>query len=216
MDQLTRDTEQQLETAERMLATTAGFDGTVNGTTVDELVQMISDYNSTIAALVSTAQHLLGDLMTDRVEAHDIWANISALETHVQELLGNASLAKNTTDAVESLLGQLEQQRVDLRRNLTRLSEVVMDLRRELRLVNSSLVNVSRDTAVANSSVVDLESQLNYLRSHTNVVLSLTRQLNGSIESARQASQNLVENTINILVGLTLTLTHTHTPESVK
>lgn len=59
MDDLTRDTEQQLITAGQMLQTTGAFDGTVNGTTVDELLHQILYYNTTITNLVYSAFHLL-------------------------------------------------------------------------------------------------------------------------------------------------------------
>ena len=202
MDELTRDTEQQLVTAEQMLARTAAFDGTVNGITVDELVRQIADYNRTVAILFSTAQYLLNSLHRDQEEARGIWSNISALESDIQDLLSDSSLVENSTDAIEYLLNHLDQQRVGLRQNLTQLSEMAMSLTEELWRINGSVVNVSRDTAEASASTEGVKSQLAALRSQVDYVLDLTRQLNNSIETVREASQRLVELTSTIVVSL--------------
>ena len=204
MDEVTRDTEQQLLTAGQMLATTAAFDGTVNGVSVNELVQQISHYNRTIAALVSSAQNLLTELGQDFTQATDVWTNISALETTIQELLGDSNVTESHLETVESQLEQLDQQRGDLRLNLTHLFDLTMELTRQLTRLNGSVANASRDSDGASVSGEELASQLAALRSQTDMVLDLARELNASIQTTREASQHLVENYTTIIVSLPL------------
>ena len=201
MDGLTRDTEQQLATAEQMLATVAEFDGTVNQTTVNDLVQQISFYNSTIASLVSSAQLLLNELVADQTQAHVVWVNISAEERSIHELLENVSLAEDRISTVESLVAQFEQRREDLRSNLTDLSVEALSLGDRLAALNDTLRSASIDSSDAYSSVDELRSNLTALRSQTDYVLNLTRHLNTSIETTSAASQTLEENTRELLVG---------------
>ena len=201
MDGLTRDTEQQLATAEQMLATVAEFDGTVNETTVNDLVQQISFYNSTIASLVSSAQLLLNELVADQTQAHVVWVNISAEERSIHELLENVSLAEDRISTVESLVAQFEQRREDLRSNLTDLSVEALSLGDRLAALNDTLRSASIDSSDAYSSVDELRSNLTALRSQTDYVLNLTRHLNTSIETTSAASQTLEENTRELLVG---------------
>ena len=200
MEEVARDTEQQLLVAGLMLANTAAFDGTVNGVTVNELVQVIAHYNSTVAALVATAQNLLTELGEDQSEATSTWTDISALETTIQELLGNSTLAQGHLDLVESDLDDLDQQRANLRMNLTHLSELAMDLTTQLTRLNSSVANASRESVDVKASAEELRVQLVALRSHTDLVLELARQLNVSIEATWEATQFLVENYTTTLV----------------
>ena len=201
MEEVARDTEQQLLLAGLMLANTAAFDGTVNGVTVNELVQEIAHYNSTVAALVATAKHLLTEVEEDQSEATSTWTDISALETTIQELLGNSTLAQGHLDLVESYLEELDQQRANLRMNLTHLSELAMDLTTQLTRLNSSVANASRESVDVKASAEELRIQLVALRSHTDLVLELTRQLNVSIETTWEATQFLVENYTTTLVS---------------
>ena len=191
-------------TAAQMLANTAAFTGMVNGVTVDELVQQIARYNSTIATLVATAQHLLIELGEDYAEAINIWANISVLEASIQEF--NSTVTQSHLDAVESYLEYLDQQRANLRMNLTHISEVAMDLTEALTRLNSSVANASRDSGGTSTSFEVFRSQLDALRSHTDSVLELAKQLNASIETTREASQYLVENYTTIVVSLPMCL----------
>ena len=202
MEEVARDTEQQLLVAGLMLANTAAFDGTVNGVTVNELVQMIAHYNSTVAALVATAQNLLTELGEDQSEATSTWTDISALETTIQELWGNSTLAQGHLDLAESHLEELDQQRANLRMNLTHLSELAMDLTTQLTRLNSSVANASRESVDVEASAEELRVQLVALRSNTDLVLELARQLNVSIEATWEATQFLVENYTTTLVSV--------------
>ena len=98
MDELTSDTEQQLIRAEDMLAVAAEFNGTVAQTSVDELVQQIAIYNSTIASLVVSAQKLFRELASNQVQAESRWTEIDAEEVRIQALLTNSSLAEANID----------------------------------------------------------------------------------------------------------------------
>ena len=200
MDELTRDTEQELTTAEQMLATTAAFNGTINQTSVNELVEMIAFYNTTIASNVSRAQELLNELLQDQTQAARDWEEINKLEVMVEELLTNASLAEADIDRVELLVGQFKTERAVLRMNLTNLSVAVYDLLSQLAGLNASKANASRDGSEAYTSVQELVLKLTTLRLQTDSVLNLTRQLNTSIETTRTASQELVKSISNIVV----------------
>ena len=200
MDELTTDTEQQLIRARQMLAVTAAFNGTVNLTSVNELVQQIAFYNSTIASLVASAQKLYSELVSNQAHAETIWADIDAEEVMIQALLTNSSLAEADIDGVRELASQLDTEREYLRTNLSGLSLSATDLLTELADLNISVVNASRDSSEAYASVQELLSNLTMLRSQTGNILNIALQLNTSIETTRTASRHLVENTNTLVV----------------
>lgn len=200
MDQLTRDTENQLITAEQMLATTAAFDGTINETSVNEVVREIAFYNTTVASLIQSAQELLSELEQDQIQALSHWANINEVELRVEALLTNLSSAESDISRVEELLEDFEMDQQSLYMNLSMLSDKAHYLQSQLVILNSSLVNVSYGSKEAYTNVWDLMSELTVLRSLTDDVLTLTQQLNHSIETTREASEQLVQSTNNIVV----------------
>ena len=197
---MTRDTELQLTTARQMLQTAAAFDGTVNGVSVEELVQQIAFYNTTIASLVARATQLLIELENTHTQALTVWTDINTQETRVHGLLANSSVAEAALITVESLLPQLELQRHQLRQNLSQLSEAASDLVAELVGLNNSVANASRDSNEAYTSVQELMSTLAAVRTQTDRVLNLTRHLNVSIELSQLSSHRLIENTSTLLV----------------
>ena len=200
MDELTTDTEQQLIRARQMLAVTAAFNGTVNLTSVNELVQQIAFYNSTIASLVASAQKLFSELVSNQAQAETIWADIDAEEVMIQALLTNSSIAEVDIDGVRELASQLDTEREYLRTNLSDLSLSATDLLTELADLSISVVNASRDSSEAYASVQELLSNLTMLRSQTGNVLNIALQLNTSIATTRTASRHLVENTNALVV----------------
>ena len=208
MDELTIDTEQQLVTARRMIETVAAFDGTVNQTSVDELLQQITFYNSTIANLLTSARQLLDELQLDELQATSAWTDITAVEVRVQALLTNYSIAETDVITVEGLLSQLELQRVELRQNLSQLSLTAGDLLVDLAVLNSSVVDVSRDSNEAYTNIQALMANLTILRLQTDNVLGLARQLNASVQMTRVASQMLVQNTTTLLVCYVTAIVH--------
>ena len=214
MDELTTDTEQQLIRAEEMLAVAAAFNGTVAQTSVNELVRQIAFFNSTIASLVVSAQHLVRELVSNQAQAEGRWTEINAEEVRIQALLNNSSLAEQDIDEVRELSSQLDLEREYLRTNLSDLSLSATDLLMELVNLQTSVGNASRDSSVANASVQELLSNLTMLRSQADNVLNISLQLNTSIETTRAASRYLVENTNTLLVCHHLLAIHTQ-PQSV-
>ena len=196
------DIEQQLTRAEQMLATTAAFDGTVDETSVNELVQQIAFYNNTIASLAMSADQLLSELMTDHTLAIDTWAAIEALDSNVQTLLAESSLAETTVDRAEALVNQFEAERESLRGNLTRLSMAADDLLAQLAGLSVLAGNASRDSSAAYASVQSLRTDLAALRSEADRALSQAQQLNSSIQTTRTASQQLAQSTDSLVVRL--------------
>ena len=196
------DIEQQLTRAEQMLATTAAFDGTVDETSVNELVQQIAFYNNTIASLAMSADQLLSELMTDHTLAIDTWAAIEALDSNVQTLLAESSLAETTVDRAEALVNQFEAERESLRGNLTRLSMAADDLLAQLAGLSVLAGNASRDSNAAYASVQSLRTDLAALRSEADRALSQAQQLNSSIQTTRTASQQLAQSTDSLVVRL--------------
>ena len=196
------DIEQQLTRAEQMLATTAAFDGTVDETSVNELVQQIAFYNNTIASLAMSADQLLSELMTDHTLAIDTWAAIEALDSNVQTLLAESSLAETTVDRAEALVNQFEAEKESLRGNLTRLSVAADDLLAQLAGLSVLAGNASRDSSAAYASVQSLRTDLAALRSEADRALSQAQQLNSSIQTTRTASQQLAQSTDSLVVRL--------------
>lgn len=200
MAELISDIEQRLNTTEQMLARTGAFDGTVNQSSVDELLSEIMLYNDSIVDLVTSAQRLLAELMEDQEEANRAWEEIEQLNTSVQALLVNASSAQEDVDRAEMLENQFSVEREALRLNLTNLSVKANDLQYQLALLNTSASNSSRSTTAAYVSVQELSSDLQELREQADTVLNLAHQLNSSIQDTQTASQQLVESTNTLLV----------------
>ena len=196
------DIEQQLTRAEQMLATTAAFDGTVDETSVNELVQQIAFYNNTIASLAMSADQLLSELMADHTLAIDTWAAIEALDSNVQTLLAESSLAETTVDRAEALVNQFEAERESLRGNLTRLSVAADDLLAQLAGLSVLAGNASRDSSAAYASVQSLRTDLAALRNEADRALTQAQQLNSSIQTTRTASQQLAQSTDSLVVRL--------------
>ena len=200
MDELTSDTEQQLIRAEEMLAMATEFNGTVAQTSVDELVQQIAIYNSTIASLVVSAQKLFRELTSNQAQAESRWTEIDAEEVRIQALLTNSSLAEANIDEVRELALQLDLEREHLRTNLSDLSLSATDLLMELANLQIAVENASQDSNDAYTSIQELLSNLTMLRSQADNVLNISLQLNASIETTRTASRYLVDNTNTLLV----------------
>ena len=200
MNELTKDTEQQLTTASQMLTNVGAFDGTVDQTSVNDLIQLITFYSNTIESLVSSAMQLLSELNDDQLLAQSALVNITAEELMIQELLDTSSLAEDSVNTVESLVAQFELQREDLRNSLTNLSLEAIAVVDRLTSLNTTLMNASRDASDIYDNVDDFKSNLTALRSQTDYVLNVTRQLNNSVDITNVASQTLEENTNNLLV----------------
>lgn len=200
MAELISDIEQRLNTTEQMLARTGAFDGTVNQSSVDELLSEIMLYNDSIVDLVTSAQRLLEELMEDQEEANRAWEEIEQLNMSVQALLANASSAQEDVDRAEMLENQFSAEREALRLNLTNLSVKANDLHYQLALLNASASNSSRSTTAAYVSVQELSSDLQELREQADTVINLAHQLNSSIQDTQTASQQLVESTNTLLV----------------
>ena len=200
MDELTSDTEQQLIRAEEMLAVAATFNGTVAQTSVDELVQQIAIYNSTIASLVVSAQKLFRELASNQAQAESRWREIDVEEVRIQALLNNSRLAEADIDEVRELSSQLDLERDYLRTNLSDVSLSATDLLMELANLQIAVGNASQDGNDAYTSVQELLSNLTVLRSQAYNVLNISLQLNASIETTRVASRYLVGNTNTLLV----------------
>lgn len=183
-----------------MLARTAEFDGTINETSVNEMVQQIASDNSTVASLVMSAHRLLNELEQDQMQALSNWTYINEVESRIEDLLTNLSSADSDLDRVEELLGDFEIDRQALYMNLSMLSDRANYLQSQLLSLNFSLVNVSNDSREAYDNVQRLISELTVLRSLTDKLLNLTQQLNYSVESTRAASQQLTQNTNNLVV----------------
>ena len=201
LDERTRDIKYQLYIAEQMLARTAAFDGTINETSVNEMVQQIASDNATVDSLVSSAQGLLNELEQDQMQALSNWTYINEVESRIEDLLTNLSSADSDIDRVEELLEDFETDRQALYVNLSMLSDRANYLQSQLVALNFSLVNVSNDSREAYDDVQRLISELTVLRSLTDQLLNLTQQLNYSIESTRAASQQLTQNTNNLVVS---------------
>lgn len=201
LDERTRDIKYQLYIAEQMLARTAAFDGTINETSVNEMVQQIASDNATVASLVRSAQGLLNELEQDQMQALSNWTYINEVESRIEDLLTNLSSADSDIDRVEELLEDFETDRQALYVNLSMLSDRANYLQSQLVALNFSLVNVSHDSIEAYDNVQRLISELTALRSLTDQLLNLTQQLNYSIESTRAASQQLTQNTNNLVVS---------------
>ena len=202
MAELISEIEQRLNTTEQMLARTGAFDGTVNQSSLDELLDEIMLYNDTIVDLATSAERLLEELMKDQEEASRAWEEIEQLNTSVQVLLANASSAQDDVDRAGRLEDQFSAEHEALRLNLTNLSVKANDLQYQLALLNASASNSSRSTTAAYVSVQELSSDLQELRAQADTVINLTHHLNSSIQGTQTASQQLVESTNTLLVCL--------------
>lgn len=200
LDERTRDIKYQLYIAEEMLARTAEFDGTINETSVNEMIQQIASDNATVAGLVMSAQVFLNELEQDQMQALSNWTYINEVESRIEDLLTNLSSADSDIDRVEELLEDFEIDRQALYMNLSMLSDKAHYLQSQLVSLNISLVNVSYDSREAYDNVQRLISELTALRSLTDKLLNLTQQLNYSVESTRAASQQLMQSTNNLVV----------------
>ena len=202
MSELVLEIELQLNSAAVMLARVLAFDGTLNETSLSDLLSEIELYNNSIIQLAATAEQQLQELMTNQQLANNLWIDIEEQDEYLYDLLANASAAKANIDRANMLEMQLRAEYEALRLNLTSLSMEASTLHDQLALLNATAVNVTYMTEATGTTVQELLSSLQGLREQADVVLNLTYQLIYYTNTTQTASQQLMQSTASLLVSL--------------
>ena len=202
MSELVIEIELQLSSSAEMLARVLAFDGTVNETSLSDLLSEIELYNNSIIQLAAIAEQHLQELMTNQQQTNNLWMDIEEQDEYLYDLLANASAAKSNIDRANMLEMQLHTEYEALRLNLTSLSMKANTLHGQLALLNATAVNSTYMTEATGTTVQELLSSLQGLREQADMVLNLTQQLIYYTNTTQTASQQLVESTASLLVCL--------------
>ena len=192
--------EQQLATAANMIDTADAFDGSVNGTSAQDIRNLILFYNSTTTLLASNSNNYLLALTQDQAQVHDAWTEASDLSRVVATLLANISYYTNNTEHAAALVNQFQADFDSLRFNLTYLDMKATSLMGNIQTLSIAAANASGDIRSINASVEIFSIEVEHRKGQAVVTLELARELNESVETALLAAQLALESATTLMV----------------
>ena len=196
------DIEHELADARRMLDRAIAFDGTVNMTTVDELLSEILALNSTIAGDYLRANRTFKYLRRDHEMIKDTWTELNSLNESVQELLVNLTVARANTDEAEMLLKAFNESYYLSKRNLTLLAVRFDMLRRQFLTVDERGSNASMLLDNAEADFDHLVMEVDVRLEEENKALETAVELNVTVNSTKATAQMTLERVDRLLVSL--------------
>lgn len=201
MIEVVTEIQQQLNTSAIMVNTANAFDGTVNGTSANNIQQQALLYNTTIASLAVNASNQLKALMQYQTQVNDAWMQANILDAMVELLLVNLSQSANNTQVAASVIEQFQEDFFILRSNLTRLDVNAQSLSSTLQSLFLLAANISGDLVSANSSAQSLLAEAQSRTMQAEVAYQLAKELNDSVEAAWVAAQQSMDSASKLLVS---------------
>ena len=198
------DIENELADARRMLDRAIAFDGTVNMTTVKELLSELLALNSTIAGDYMRANKTFKLLQQDHKMIKDTWMELNSLNESAQELLVNLTVARANTDKATILLADFNDRYYLLKRNLTLLAVHFDMLRRQFLTVHERVSNASVLLGDAEADFDHLVMEVDVRLEEENRTLEMAVQLNITVNSTEATARVMLERINKLLVSLHL------------
>lgn len=198
------DIENELADARRMLDRAIAFDGTVNMTTVNELLSELLALNSTIAGDYMRANETFKLLRQDHEIIKVTWMELNTLNESAQELLVNLTDARANTDEAAMLLADFNDRYYLLKRNLTLLAVRLDMLRRRFLTVEERVSNASVPLDNAEADFNHLVMEVDERLKEENKTLATAVQLNITVNSTEATAQMTLERVNELLVSLHL------------
>ena len=195
------DIENELAEARIKLNQAIAFDGTVNMTTINDLLLELLMLNSTIAGEYSTANRTLMLLRREQQTIKDTWTELNSLNASAQDILENLTIANGNTAEAEMLLQEFNEKYDLLRRNLSSLAVHFDMLRRRFYAINETATNASLSLDSAESSFSDLVREVNMTTGEANVALFTAMQLNSTINTTEIAVEMTLARVNDLLVS---------------
>ena len=194
--------EQELVDAQRMLDRAIAFDGTVNMTTVNELLSDLLAVNSSLAAEYFRANRNVTLLLRDAEMINDTWTELNMLNETVQELIENLTIGRMNTEEARDLLQNFNETHDSLRRNITLLAVRFDMLQRQFLSINATAANISVYLDNAEVQCDELETAIDTKLEEANETLGLAVQLNSTINSTQAVVQMTLDSVNQLLVGV--------------
>lgn len=198
------DIENELADARRMLDRAIAFDGTVNMTTVNELLSELLALNSTITGDHMRANKTFKLLRQDHEMIKVTWTELNSLNESAQELLVNLTVARANTDEAAMLLADFNNRYYLLKRNLTLLAVHFDMLRRRFLTVDERVSNASVLLGNAEADFDHLVTEVGVRLNEENKTLEMAVQLNITLNSTEATAQMTLERVNKLMVSLHL------------
>ena len=189
-----------------MLDNAIGYDGTVNMTSVAELLSQMSAVNSTIARYLYTANRTTALILEEQQMITDIWGELNLLNELAQELFVNLTLARNSTEEAEVLVQIFNEVYTLLRRNLSSLAVRYDMLNSQVLLINQIATNASMSLVNAEADFDSLVTDVDTSVAEANSVLLKAAELNSTINATQAAAQMTLDSVNRLLVSFSIVL----------
>ena len=184
-----------------MLDNAIGYDGTVNMTSVAELLSQMSAVNSTIARHLYTANRTTALILEEQQMITDLWGELNMLNELAQELFVNLTLARNSTQEAEILVQTFTEAYTLLRRNLSSLAVRYDMLNNQVLLINQIASNASMSLVNAEADFDSLVNDVDTSVAEANSVLLKAIELNSTINATQAAAQMTLDSVNRLLVS---------------
>ena len=194
--------ENALVNAQRMLDNAIGYDGTVNMTSVADLLAWMSAINSTIAQYLYTANRTTALITEEQQMITNIWGELNMLDELAQELLVNLTFARNGTEEAEVLVQVFNETFILLRSNLSSLAVCYDMLNNQILLTNQITSNSSMLLENAEADFISIVTNVNTSVTLANLVLLMAIELNTTINETQVAAQMTLDSLNSLLVSL--------------
>lgn len=194
--------ENELVDAQRMLDNAIGYDGTVNMTSVAELLARMSTINSTIAQYLFTANRTTALILDEQQMITNIWGELNMLDELAQELLVNLTIARNSTEEAEVLVQIFNEAFILLRSNLSSLAVRYNMLNSQILLTNQIASNSSMLLENAEADFNSFVTDVNASVTLANSVLLMAIELNTTINETQAVAQMTLDSLNGLLVSL--------------
>ena len=185
-----------------MLDNAIAYDGTVNMTSVAELLSQMSAINSTIARHLYTANRTTALILEEQQMITDIWGELDMLNKLALELFVNLSLARNSTVQAQVLVQGFNETYIQLRRNLSSLAVHYDMLSDQVLLVNQIASNASMSLENAEADFDSLVTDVDASVAEATSVLLKAMQLNRTINATQAAEQMTLDSVNRLQVSL--------------
>ena len=183
------------------------FDGTVNMSDVNELQEMIHEYNASIYLIIASANDSFDMLVTVRGEIVIAWEDLNNLENIVQQLVLNASVSELEAENIESDLIEVQTTYNLMRMNLSSLDTRANQLIDQLTSLSTTVNDITFDLRSNNELVSSLANDVEMKLDQINLSLVLSTQLNRTVRSAFSAVMDANERARELLVHTCLSVT---------
>lgn len=189
----------ELAEAQRMLDAAIAFDGTVNMTTVNDLLVELLMINTTLASEFSRANATFTLVLRDQQSIKNSWNELNMLNESALELAVNLSRGIDITRQAEGLIQDFNETFNSLTSRLTLLAVRFNALHTKFLSINASVANASVSLDDIEADFDSLVTELESRQRDVNETLLLAKQLNTTVISTQSVAQ-MTLNSVNQLM----------------